>query len=239
MHLRCTTSLYCLLLSASCLLLFSCEGDVRFTTQQPNSVPALKEVPASLQGDYVSNNDSLYVRANSMTLIRPTRITIPIADTSKIGLSKGKNGKYYFKAGEDRYVEKMNNDSATIVTRNTQVYKLGKDTVLKIFNGDYWLSMKNITADNKEEWKVMQITLHKNKLSIAVPSLPKDEKRKMSDRMDEKKSTVDSTGVFSCVTPFTRSSDQTYYVVAATPDQLKNLDRRGLFRPVATFDKVK
>lgn len=228
-----------LLLPLFCLsLLFvSCEGDVRFTTDQPNNIPALKEVPASLQGDYVSNNDSLYVRVNSMTLVRPSRISIPACDTGKVGVYKNKEGKYAFRAGNDRYVERSSKDSLTIVTRNAQVYKLGKDTLLKNFNDAYWLSMR---ADaKKEEWKVMQISLHKQKLSIAVPSLPKDEKKRMQQRLDDGKCSVDSTGVFSCVTPFTRSSDQTYYIVKATPDNLKNLDRRGLFRPVATFDKVK
>jgi hypothetical protein len=58
-------------------------------------------------------------------------------------------------------------------------------------------------------------------------------------RMDEGKCSVDSLGAFSCVTPFTRSADQNYYVVTASSDELKNLDRRGLFRPVASFLKVK
>jgi hypothetical protein len=219
------------------LLLVSCEGDVRFTTDQPNNAPALKEVPSSLQGDYVSNNDSLYVRINSMTLIRPSRISIPVADTAKVGAYKTKDGKYAFHAGSDRYVERYSKDSLTIVTRNSQTYKLGKDTLLKSFNNAYWLSMR--VDPKKNEWKVMQIALHKQKLSIAVPSLPKDEKKRMQERLDDGKCSVDSTGVFSCVTPFTRSSDQTYFIVNATPDNLKNLDRRGLFRPVATFDKVK
>jgi hypothetical protein len=230
----------------SCILLLffltpflfaSCEGDVRFTSDQPNNAVALKEVPSSLQGDYVSNNDSLYVRINSMTLIRPSRISIPIADTAKVGVYKTKDGKYAFHAGKDRYVERSSNDSLTIVTRNAQVYTLGKDTVLKSFNDAYWLSMRS--EKGKNEWKVMQIALHKQKLSIAVPSLPKDEKKRMQQRLDECKCSIDSSGAFSCVTPFTRSNDQTYYTVSATPDQLRNLDRRGLFRPVATFDKVK
>ncbi len=219
------------------LLFASCEGDVRFTTDQPNNAVALKEVPSDLQGDYVSNNDSLYVRTNSMMLVRPSITNIPISDTTKVGAYKMKDGKYSFRAGTDRYVSRFTKDSLTIVTRNTQIYKLGKDTVLKNFNDAYWLSMRSDLT--KSEWKVMQISLHKQKLSIAVPSLPKDELKRMQQRLDDGKCSVDSTGVFSCVTPFTRSSDQTYYVVNATPDNLKNLDRRGLFRPVATFDKVK
>ena len=219
------------------LFLASCEGDVRFTTDQPNTVVALKEVPSSLIGDYVSTNDSLYVRNSSMTLVRPSRTTIPVSDTAKVGAYKTKDGKYIFHAGKDRYVESFSNDSITIVNRNLQIYSLGKDTVLKNFNNAYWLSMRDPLKKN--EWKVMQISLHKQKLIIAVPSLPKDEKSRMQQRMDEGKCSVDSSGTFSCVTPFTRSNDQTYYIVSATCDQLKNLDRRGLFRPVATFDKVK
>jgi len=99
------------------------------------------------------------------------------------------------------------------------------------------LSMGDIT--NKKEWKVMQIVLHKDKLVIAVPSLPKDEKKHMQMRMEAGKCSVDSSGSFSCVTPFQRSTDQSYYIVSATPEQLRNLDRRGLFRPVASFLKVK
>jgi hypothetical protein len=215
----------------------SCEGDVRFTTDQPTGTPSLKEVPAALRGDYVDNKDSLYVRPASMTLVRPTRTQIPLGDTSKIGLYRSKSGAYLFRVGNDRYVQYATTDSIVYVTRNSQVYKLGKDTVLKSFNGAYWLSMRDVV--NKDEWKVMQITLSKSKLAIAVPTLPKDDKKHMQQRMDEGKCDVDSAGAFSCVTPFKRSADMSYYIVAATPDQLKNLDRRGLFRPVATFIKVK
>lgn len=227
------------LLVLFCLLLFltSCEGDVRFTTEQPAGTPSLKEVPALLIGNYVDNKDSLYVRASSMTLVRPTRTQIPVADASKIGLYKLETGGYAFRVGGDRYVESSTPDSIIYITRNSQVYKLGKDTVLKSFNDSYWLSMRDVV--NKNEWKVMQITLHKNKLAIAVPTLPKDEKKHMQQRMDEGKTEVDTTGAFSCVTPFKRSQDMSYYIVSATPDQLRNLDRRGLFRPVATFIKVK
>lgn len=228
----------CLLLLFCLPLLFiSCEGDVRFTTDQPNGILALKEVPASLQGNYVDNTDSLYVRPGSMTLIRPTRISIPITDTAKVGLYKSNGGKLKFRTGADRYVIRETKDSITYITRNSQTYKLGKDTILKSFNDAFWLSTRD--AVNKNEWKVMQITLHKSKLAIAVAILPKDEKKHMQMRMDEGKCTVDSSGAFSCVTPFVRSSDQSYYIVSASPDQLKNLDRRGLFRPVATFIKVK
>lgn len=226
-------------LPLSFLLLFfvSCEGDVRFTNDQPSGIVALKEVPSALIGNYVDNTDSLYVRTNSMTLVRPSSIRIPISDTAKVGLYKSKDGKFLFHAGTDRVVQNVTKDSLTIVTRNMQVYKLGKDTVLKSFNDAYWLSMRDLV--NKNEWKVMQISLRKSKLVIAVPALPKDEKKHMQMRLDANRSSIDSLGAFSCVTPFVRSADQTYYVVSATPDQLKNLDRRGLFRPVASFLKVK
>ncbi len=215
----------------------SCEGDVRFTSDQPSGTPSLKEVPAVLLGNYVDNKDSLYVRAGSMTLVRPTRTQIPISDTAKVGLYKLKTGGYAFRAGVDRYVEYSTPDSIVYITRNSQVYKLGKDTLLKSYNDAYWLSMRDVK--NKNEWKVMQITLYKSKLAIAVPTLPKDEKKHMQERMDEGKTDVDSTGAFSVVTPFTRSKDLSYYIISATPAQLINLDRRGLFRPVATFIKVK
>lgn len=214
----------------------SCEGDVRFTADQPSGTPSLKEVPSALIGTYVDNTDSLYVKPNSITLVRPTHTAIPIGDTSKVGLYKNKTGNFVFRTG-DRYVERATTDSILYVTRNSQVYKLGKDTVLKSFNDSYWLSMRDVV--NKGEWKVMQISLHKSKLAIAVPTLPKDEKKHMQMRMDQGKCDVDSTGAFSCVTPFRRSTDMSYYIVSATPDQLRNLDRRGLFRPVATFVKVK
>ena len=219
------------------LFFISCEGDVRFTSEQPKETAALKEVPSSLQGTYADSNDSLYVNANSMTLVRPSHLAIPLRDTSKVGVYRKKDGAYAFRAGSDRYVERASTDSLIIVTRNTQTYTLGKDTLLKSFNDAYWLSMRDAT--NKNEWKVMQISLHKQKLVIAVPSVPKDEKGRMQSRMDAGKSSVDSTGAFSCVTPFRRSSDQSYYIVSASAEQLKNLDRRGLFRPVATFLKVK
>lgn len=219
------------------VLFSSCEGDVRFTADQPTGTPSLKEVPTALIGNYVDNKDSLYVRPASITMIRPTRTAIPISDTAKVGLYKSKSGAYLFRAGADRYVERATTDSVIYITRNSQIYKLGKDTVLKSFNDAYWLSMRDVV--NKNEWKVMQITLHKTKLAIAIPTLPKDEKKRMQQRMDEGKCEVDSTGAFSCVTPFKRSADLSYYIVSATPDQLRNLDRRGLFRPVATFIKVK
>ncbi len=226
-----------LLLFCFSLLLISCEGDVRFTSAQPTGTPSLKEVPSSLIGDYLDNTDSLFIRSSSITLIRPTHTAIPISDTAKVGLYKLKNGNFAFHAGTDRYVERTTKDSILYVNRNAQVYKLGKDTLLKSYNDAFWLSMRDPV--NKDEWKVMQISLHKSKLAIAVPTLPKDEKKHMQQRMDEGKCEVDSTGAFSCVTPFKRSSDMSYYVVSATPEQLRNLDRRGLFRPVATFIKVK
>ncbi|MCX6310119.1 MAG: hypothetical protein NT084_00580 [Bacteroidetes bacterium] len=228
----CILHLFCLL-----LLFTSCEGDVHFTNDQPTGTVALKEVPSALLGNYVDNADSLYVRANSITLVRPTVNSISVSDSSKVGLYKSKDGKYLFHAGTDRIVQRVTKDSITIVTRNLQTYKLGIDTVLKSFNDEYWLSMRDIT--NKKEWKVMQIVLHKDKLVIAVASLPKDEKKHMQMRMEDGKCSVDSSGSFSCVTPFQRSTDQSYYIVSATPEQLRNLDRRGLFRPVASFLKVK
>ena len=228
---------YCLLLLIPAIFLFSCEGDVRFTTEQPNNMPALTTIPSSLQGNYVSNNDSLYVRANSMELVCPSITNISISDTASVGAYKTKSGKYLFHAGTNRYISRETKDSLTVVTRNAQLYNLGKDTVLKNFNDEYWLSMRS--DPKKSEWKVMQISLHKQKLIIAVPSLPKDELKKMQQRMDDGKCSIDSTGIFSCVTPFTLSTDQTYYIVNASPDNLKKLDRRGLFRPVTTFDKVK
>ena len=151
------------------LFLFSCEGDVRFTTEQPNSIPALATVPSSLLGNYVSNNDSLYVRANSMELVRPTITNILVSDTASVGAYKTKSGKYAFHAGTDRYVSRETKDSLTIITRNAQIFKLGKDTVLKNFNGEYWLSMRSDLKKN--EWKVMQISLHKQTLCIACPSM--------------------------------------------------------------------
>jgi hypothetical protein len=217
-------------------LFASCEGDVRFTADQPTGTPSLKEVPPALIGTYADNSDSLYVQLNSIVLVRPTHTAIPLGDTSKVGLYKNKTGNYTFRTG-DRYVERTTKDSVIYVTRNAQVYKLGKDTVLKSFNDAYWLSMRDVV--NKNEWKVMQISLHKSKLAIAVPTLPKDEKKHMQQRMDQGKCEVDSTGAFSCVTPFRRSTDMSYFIVSATPDQLRNLDRRGLFRPVATFVKIK
>ncbi|CAN5255599.1 hypothetical protein BH09BAC5_BH09BAC5_04650 [soil metagenome] len=228
---------YLLILFFLPLFFFSCEGDVRFTTDQPTGTPSLKEVPTSLIGDYVNNSDSLFVRNSTITLIRPTKTSIPISDTAKVGLYKTKNGTWLFHAGTDRYVERATSDSVIYVTRNAQIYKLGKDTVLKSFNDSYWLSMRDVI--NKDEWKVMQISLHKSKLAIAVPTLPKDEKKHIQQRMEMGKCTVDSTGAFSCVTPFKQSTDMSYYIVSATPDQLRNLDRRGLFRPVATFEKIK
>lgn len=229
-----------------CLLFFlaaffvSCDGDVHFTTMQPSTGEALKEVPAELRGKYLSEQDSLYIGTNNMTLVRLTSNTIPLSDTSKIGLSKNKNGKYYFKTGDYRHVDTIMKDSVRIISRNVlMAYKLGKDTVLKNFNSAYWLSLKKTGADKKEEWSVMQITLHKNKLQIAIPVVPKDEKRKMQERMDEAKSNVDSAGTFSVVSPFYRSPDQAYYLVSASPDQLRNLEKRGLFRPAANFIKVK
>lgn len=221
-------------------LLVSCDGDVHFTSAQPSTGDALKEVPVSLRGEYISDKDSLYIGTDNMTLVRLSVNTIPLSDSSKIGLSKNKNGKYFFKTGDHRYVERILKDSVTIVTRNIMMaYKLGKDTVLKSFNNAYWLSLKTTAADQKEEWSVMQITLHKNKLSIAIPIVPKDEKRKMQERMDASKSNVDSAGVFSVITPFYRTPDQAHFLAAATPDQLRNLDKRGLFRPAANFIKVK
>lgn len=222
------------------IFLVSCDGDVHFTSMQPSSGEILKEVPASLRGKYVSEKDSLYIGTNNMTLVRLTSNTIPLSDTTKIGLSKNKNGKYVFKTGDYRYVSKVSTDSMTIVSRNVMMaYKLGKDTVLKNFNNAWWLSLKKTNADKKDEWSVMKITLHKSKLSIAIPVIPKDEKRRMQERMDEAKSAVDSSGTFSVVTPFYRSPDQAYYLVSASPDQLRNLDKRGLFRPAANFIKVK
>jgi hypothetical protein len=222
------------------LFFISCDGDVHFTSAQPSTGEPLKEVPPALRGEYISDKDSLHIGTTDMSLVRLIVNTIPLADTGKIGIRKNKNGIFYFETGDHRYISKTTKDSITYVSRNQVMdYKLGKDTVLKSFNGSYWLSLKKSNADQKEEWAVMQITLHKNKLSIAIPIVPKDEKRRMQERMDKSKSNIDSAGAFSVVTPFMRSPDQAWFLASARPDQLRNLDKRGLFRPVANFIKVK
>lgn len=217
------------------LLLTSCEGDVRFTDSQPENMPALAAVPSSLIGDYVNGDDSLFVRSATMTLVHSSEKTISMTDTAGMGLRKSKAGKLFIPGTGNRYVKTATKDSVTIINRNVDVYRLGQDTVVKSWNDACWLSMKD-----KNTWKVMQVSLHKKKLVIAVPLLPKDEKRRMQERMDASGRPVDSTGVFSVVTPFRRmSAGDPYFVIHATPAQLKNLDRRGLFRPVTTFDKIR
>lgn len=220
--------------------LFSCDGDVRFTTPQPSSGDALKEVPALLRGKYTSDRDSLYIGVNDMLLVRSVYNTIPLADTARLGLAKNEKGRYVFLTGNHRSVDSVTADSIRYISRNVIMNcKLGKDTLLKSFNGSWWLSLKKAGTSPKEEWAVMQVSLHKNKLSVAVPLLPRDEKKSMQERMEENHTEIDSAGVFSSITSFYLAPGSSVFIASANPEQLKNLEKRGLFRPVANFIKVK
>lgn len=223
--------------SALLLVLFaSCDGDVRFTTDQPQGIAALPEVPAVLRGVWASGSDTLTIAPRKLSMTRSSRRTVPLADTSRMGISRNGAGKYVFRAGDFRTVERVSGDSMTIVSRTVNHYRLGRDTTLKAWNASWWLS----TRADSATWKVMQISVRKKQLIIAVPSLNREEKRAITQRMDNSGRNTDNTGTFSQVTPFSRNNpSDNYFIVAATPAQLKQLQQKGLFRPVATFVKVK
>jgi hypothetical protein len=217
------------------LLLASCDGDVRFTTDQPQGVAALREVPVLLRGVWASGSDTLVIASGRLSMTRSSRRTVPLADTSRMGISRNIAGKYVFRTGDFRNVERVNGDSMTIVSRTVNHYQLGRDTTLKAWNASWWLS----TRADSSTWKVMQISVRKKQLIIAVPSLNREEKRAITQRMDNSGRNTDNAGTFSQISPFTRNSPtDNYFIVAATPAQLKQLQQKGLFRPVATFVKV-
>jgi hypothetical protein len=213
----------------------SCDGDVRFTTDQPQGTAALPESPAALRGIWVSGTDTLTISPRQLDLVRSSRRTVPLSDTARMGISR--SGKtFVFKAGDSRSVERVSGDSMVVVSRALNRYRLGRDTLLKAFNGSWWLSARADSAT----WKVMQISVRKKQLVIAVPSLTRDEKRAIVQRMDKSGKNTDNAGTFSQVSPFSRRSiGDNYFIVAATPAQLKLLQQKGLFRPVATFTKYK
>jgi hypothetical protein len=228
-----------LFLSFSVLLLLlvaACDGDVHFTTDQPQGIAALTEVPAALRGVWASGSDTLTIAPRRLSMVRSARRTVPLADTSRMGISRNAAGKYMFRAGDFRSVERVSGDSMTIVSRSVNHYQLGRDTTLKAWNACWWLS----TRADSATWKVMQISVRKKQLIIAVPSLNREEKRAITQRMDNSGRNTDNSGTFSQITPFSRNNpNDNYFTVAATPAQLKLLQQKGLFRPVATFVKVK
>ncbi|MCA6361486.1 MAG: hypothetical protein IM638_00475 [Bacteroidetes bacterium] len=218
------------------VLFASCDGDVRFTTEQPQGVAALPEVPAVLRGVWASGSDTLTIAPRRLSLARSSRRTVPLADTSRMGISRNTAGKYVFRAGDFRSVERVSGDSMIIVSRTVNHYQLGRDTTLKAWNASWWLS----TRADSATWKVMQISVRKKQLIIAVPSLNREEKRAIAQRMANSGRDTDNSGTFSQITPFSRNKpDDNYFIVAATPAQLKQLQQKGLFRPVATFVKIK
>ena len=224
-----------LLLAPLFASLTSCDGDVRFTTDQPQGTAALPEPPAVLRGIWVSGTDTLTILPRQLDLVRSSRRTVPLSDTARMGISRSGN-KFIFRAGDSRTVERVTGDSMLVVSRALNRYRLGRDTVLKAFNGSWWLSAR---ADSST-WKVMQISVRKKQLIIAVPSLTRDEKRAIVQRMDKSGKNFDNAGTFSQVTPFSRRyAGDNYFIVAATPAQLKLLQQKGLFRPAATFTKYK
>lgn len=218
-------------------LLFSgCDGDVRFTTDQPQGLPVLADVPATLRGTWVSGSDTLNISPRVLQLVRASRRTVPLSDTARMGVRRTGTGKLEFKAGEARTVERVSGDSMVVLSRMVNSYQLGRDTVLKNWNGSWWLS----TRADAGTWKVMQISVRKKQLIIAVPNLPREEKRAMDQRLAASVGGVDSVGSFSRIAAFRRpKAADNYYVVAASPVQLKALQAKGLFRPVATFTKIK
>ncbi|MCU0435524.1 MAG: hypothetical protein MUC87_18845 [Bacteroidia bacterium] len=220
------------------LLLFfaSCDGDVRFTTDQPQGVSALPEVPGVLRGVWASGSDTLTIEPRRLSMSRSSRRTVPLADTARMGIKRIPNGKYVFRTGDFRTVERISGDSMIILSRSVNSYQLGRDTLLKAWNSSWWLSVR---ADSST-WKLMQISVRKKQLIIAVPSLNREEKRAITQRMDKTGKNTDNAGTFSQVTPFSRRSpNDNYFVVAASQAQLRQLQQKGLFRPVATFVKVK
>ncbi|MGL5889707.1 MAG: hypothetical protein ACRC3B_07475 [Bacteroidia bacterium] len=227
--------LSCLLFVPLLAVLASCDGDVRFTTDQPQGTAALPESPAVLRGIWVSGTDTLTILPKQLDLVRSSRRTVPLSDTARMGISRSGN-KFIFRAGDSRSVERVSGDSMVVISRALNRYRLGRDTLLKAFNGSWWLS----TRADSSTWKVMQISVRKKQLVIAVPSLTREEKRAVTQRMDKSGKNTDAGGTFSQVTPFSRrSADDNYFIVAASPAQLKLLQQKGLFRPVATFTKYK
>ncbi|GAB4131953.1 MAG: hypothetical protein Fur0041_02810 [Bacteroidia bacterium] len=218
-------------------VLTGCESNVKFENAQPKGIPALKEIPASLQGVYYGDTDSLYIQKTTIILARTKPHEMLLSDSAQMGLHKNNKGKYVFPTGSNRSVTKVSNDTVYFNSRFVQNYKLGKDTVLKSWNNAYWLSTKRA---EDTLWSVMHITLHKNKLTIAIPSIPSDEYSKMQTRMNLEKVNSDSCGMYSLIVPFTRPKGEDRFLITDPgPEQLKNLDKKGLFRPVGAFIKVK
>lgn len=209
---------------------------VYFTSDQPEGLPALKEAPASLCGIYTSETDSLIVTPKGFTTVEHKEKNIAMKDTGINGISRTRDGNWIIRNSQNAntYVKSSSNDSICYVKRKLTHYNINTDTLLKAYKGNYYLSMRS-----GKVWTVYQVSMaKKGYIAIEVPYLDKKENEEMNRRMGA--ASIDSSGYYSTVTPFRRSGrDERSYEVSANPDQLIKLEKKGLFKPVASFRKVK
>jgi|GEM_PF-4805145 len=217
-------------------LFFSSCTLVYFTSDQPSGVEALREVPQTLWGKYSGGSDSLVIRADGFTTIEHKDNSVALKDTLSAGLTRTPAGAWKFGGAQAQlyHVREVKNDTVYYTRRKVMSYKLGPDTLLKSYKGNYFLSMKH-----GKVWLVYQVsTAKKGHIAIEVPYLDRKEHGEMKKRLEEK--AADSTGFYSSVTPFRllEGEDVPAYVVTAKPEQLLQLMKKGLFKPVATFKKI-
>ncbi|TND10298.1 MAG: hypothetical protein FD123_546 [Bacteroidetes bacterium] len=208
---------------------------VYFTADQPEGSLALKEVPVTLCGTYTSETDSLIITPKGFMTVEHKEKVIAMKDTALTGISKTREGNWKFRNQDAAacYVKEVKQDSICYVKRKVLRYNLNADTLLKSYKGNYYLNMRT-----EKVWSVYQVSVaKKGYVAIEVPYLDKKEMEEMNKRMGAKG--VDSTGYYSSVTPFRRyEKEERAFVVAASPDQLIKLNKKGLFKPVATFKKT-
>lgn len=209
---------------------------VYFKQPQPVGVKDLPEFPEPVRGWYAAGPDSLRIVNFGIFTVEHKQRQIALAETESRGIVRQSNGTWKFPAEENATYHgvEVKNDSLYYKKRVMTTKRLGPDTLLRSYKGAYYLSMHN---GNK--WEVVMLKQgKKGYLAIQLPYLDSKEAGEMNKRMGTAQ--VDSTGFYSRITTFHRvNDDNNSYLINPSAAELEKLVRKGLFKPVATFQRVK
>lgn len=216
-------------------LLASCTT-VYFKQPQPAGVKDLPEFPESIRGWYAAGPDSLRIVNFGIFTVEYKNRQVALAETKDRGITKDANGNWIFPQEENTTFKEatVKNDTLFYKKRVLVTKRLGPDTLLREYKGAYYLSMRS-----DKNWEVVMLKQgKKGYLAIQLPYLDSKEAGEMNKRMGA--AAADSTGFYSRVTPFYRTAgENSVYLINPSAEELQKLIRKGLFKPVATFQRVK
>ena len=169
-------------LLAITLLLYSCEPEVSFRESQPSGVPVLKEFPAFIRGNYVSEANGTQLRISDHLMIasynNDTKMPRKELDSSyKLEDSLLVN----IQTGQKIPVSI---DGDTIVQHLVGIdtlFNISSKNLLKKFRGYYFLN----TQYDDSTWDVKKISLEKGELIIAHISITIDKDIKNLSELHE------------------------------------------------------